>query len=536
MFYVSNNKKFCFAFILWVFPCCSFALETVELQLRWHHQFQFAGYYAAVEQGFYRDVGLNVILTEGQPDKKPVTQVLKGQATYGVGNSEVLLNRLQGVPLVALAAVFQHSPSVLIARTDSNISSPHDLIAKKVMLMGEQVGEGHVDADFVAMLYNENIDIKKIDFIPSSYQVQDLIDGKTDVFNAYLSNEPYYLKQRNVDYTILSPRNYGVDFYSDILFTTETELVNHPQRVKDFREASLKGWRYALDHQQEIIDLLMSQYTTEKTEEHLVFEAEAVKGLVLPNVVELGHMNPWRWQHMARTFIDASMVDDDHFLEGFNYQQLMLQKQSKWIQIGKFAVLTSFVVILILIVLTFAYIRTKQEIKLRLKAEDSLKEIAYTDSLTSLDNRHQFFILGEQSLKQAKRNRSSVALCYIDVNNFKNFNDNYGHHVGDLILVNLANVLRKITRESDIIARVGGDEFIVIFENISTRDEAEQLLLNMKQHIEKPIPFDGHHFITTVSIGLGLYPDEAATLDELLKVADGKMYAAKKVQAAKTLI
>jgi diguanylate cyclase (GGDEF)-like protein len=173
-------------------------------------------------------------------------------------------------------------------------------------------------------------------------------------------------------------------------------------------------------------------------------------------------------------------------------------------------------------------IRTKQEIKLRLKAEEALKEIAYTDSLTGLDNRHQFFILAEQSLKQAKRNRTSAALCYIDVNNFKNINDNFGHHVGDLILVNLANVLRKITRQSDIIARVGGDEFVVILENISTRGEAEQLLFNMMRHIEKPIAFDGHHFSTTVSIGLGLYPDEAATLDELLKVADSKMYAAKK--------
>jgi ABC-type nitrate/sulfonate/bicarbonate transport system substrate-binding protein len=359
MFYFSKSKKFCFAFTLWFFPLCSFALETVELQLRWHHQFQFAGYYAAVEQGFYRDIGLNVILTEGQPDKKPVTQVLKGQATYGVGNSEVLLNRLQGAPLVALAAVFQHSPSVLIARKDSNISSPHDLIAKKVMLMGKQVEGGHVDADFVAMLFNEDIDINKIDFIPSSYQVQDLIDGKIEVFNAYLSNEPYYLRQRNVEYSIINPRNYGVDFYSDILFTTETELTEHPQRVKAFREASLKGWRYALDHQEEIIDLVISQYTTEKKKEHLVFEAKIIKELVLPDVVDLGHMNPWRWQHMARTFIDAAMVDDDHFLEGFNYQQLMLQKQSKWIQIAKIAVLTSFVVIVILIVLILAYYKNK---------------------------------------------------------------------------------------------------------------------------------------------------------------------------------
>lgn len=161
---------------------CSYALaeEQVHLQLRWHHQFQFAGYYAAVKKGFYKKAGLEVILHEGTPERKPVQQVLEGHAEYGVANAELLLARLQGAPLVALAAVYQHSPSVLLVRKDANVSSPHDLIGKKIMLM-----EQAVDADFVAMFNNEGIKLKDIQVLPSSFNIDDLVNHKVDAFNSY---------------------------------------------------------------------------------------------------------------------------------------------------------------------------------------------------------------------------------------------------------------------------------------------------------------------------------------------------------------
>jgi ABC-type nitrate/sulfonate/bicarbonate transport system substrate-binding protein len=101
-------------------PVCVYA-EPIDLQLRWHHQFQFAGYYAAVQQGYYKKVGLDVVIHNGTPEKIPVNEVLQGHAQYGVANSELLLARLKGEPLVLLAAIYQHSPSVLLARKDAGI-------------------------------------------------------------------------------------------------------------------------------------------------------------------------------------------------------------------------------------------------------------------------------------------------------------------------------------------------------------------------------------------------------------------------------
>jgi len=93
-----------------------------------------------------------------------------------------------------------------------------------------------------------------------------------------------------------------VDFYSDILFTTETEVRTHPRRVEAMRRATLKGWQYAMEHPDEIIDLLINKYDVKKSREHLKFEADAMRPLILSDLIEIGHMNPERWRHMADTF------------------------------------------------------------------------------------------------------------------------------------------------------------------------------------------------------------------------------------------
>ena len=290
------------------------ATEVVDLQLRWHHQFQFAGYYAAVEKGFYKEEGLDVLIHAGDPTHQPVPEVLADHAQYAEGNSEVLYQRLLGKPLVALAAIFQHSPSVLLTRQDAGIKSVHDLMGKKVMLMNMTE-----DADFLSMFLNEDVSLSQVKVMPSSYDINDLVSGKVDAFNSYTTNEPYFLQQHNIAYNIIDPSTYRIDFYSDILFTSEAELRDHPKRVEAMRRATLKGWRYAMDHPDEIITLLLEKYHVEKTREHLEFEAAEMRKLIFPDLIEIGHMNPGRWQHMADTFVKAGLIKPGYKLDGFIY-------------------------------------------------------------------------------------------------------------------------------------------------------------------------------------------------------------------------
>jgi len=301
--------------LLLAWATTSFAqTQAVDLQLRWHHQFQFAGYYAALEKGYYREEGLEVRLHAGDPQHQPVPEVVAGRAQYGEGNSELLYQRLQGKPLVALAAIFQHSPSVLLTLASSNLGSVHDLIGKKIMLMNMTE-----DADFISMFLSEGIALSQLDIVPSSYRLDDLISGKVAAFNSYLTNEPYFLQQHNIPYKVIDPGSYRIDFYSDILFTSEDELREHPERVAAMRRATLKGWRYAMDHPDEIIDLLIERYHVDKTRDHLQFEAAEMRKLIFPDLIEIGHMNPGRWQHMADTFVKAGLVKAGYSLDGFIY-------------------------------------------------------------------------------------------------------------------------------------------------------------------------------------------------------------------------
>ncbi len=342
-------------------------LHPVDLQLVWLHQFQFAGYYAAVEKGFYRDAGFQVTITEGQPGIMPVKEVVSGRANYAVGRASILLHRLHGEPVVVLASIFQHSPYILLAKRESGIHTPQDLIGRRVMML-----EGE-EAELMAMIRKEGVSLEQISFIPSSFDFNDLIEGTTDVFDSYSTNEPFYLKTQKIPMSIIDPKTYGIDFYGDCLFTSEQELKERPNQVKAFREASLRGWQYAMAHPEEIIDLILTTYGAKKTREHLIFEANAIRKLMLPDLIQIGHINPGRWRHIADTYVDLGMADPGFSLEGFIYDPNPVPDYTwvKWV-VGVTLSISLLIGLSTFILLVFNR-RLKTEIDDRKQAEETLR-------------------------------------------------------------------------------------------------------------------------------------------------------------------
>ena len=496
--------------------------QVIDVQLRWTHQFQFAGYYAAIAQGYYREEGLEVRLHEGGPSITPVEEVLAGRAQYGEANSELLYARLHGKPLVALAAIFQHSPSVLLARTDQDVRTVHDLVNKPVMLMSAET-----DADFLAMFRSEGMPPEKLQLLPSSYQVEDLANGKVTAFNSYLTNEPFYLKQRGVAYNIISPVTYGIDFYSDILFTSQAEIDAHPQRVEAFRRATLRGWRYAMDNPEQIIDLLLDHYAVKKSRAHLQFEAQAMRPLVVSDLIEIGHMNPGRWQRMAETFLELGMVSNIEGLKDFIYDpnppQLVerLRKTIVWISIG------CVLALLFTLVLLNTQRNLRREIKLRKIAEEEVHKLAFYDSLTGLPNRNRFLPFARQRLLDAKRRGEHLALCYIDLNDFKQINDRFGHQVGDAALIHAASAIKSHIREFEIAARLGGDEFVVLLGGAHSKRDIQSITQEICNAVALPIPGKDSQIKVSASLGVAWYPEDGEHLDELMFKADIAMFHSK---------
>lgn len=161
------------------------------------------------------------------------------------------------------------------------------------------------------------------------------------------------------------------------------------------------------------------------------------------------------------------------------------------------------------------------------KGIETLLSLFLTDELTGLYNRRRFFILGEQYLKVAIREKKRLALLYMDMNDLKRMNDQFGHPEGDRTLVDFADILKRTFRESDIIARIGGDEFVVLFEHSDQNEET--LLARLDENIKDHNARRCRRYHLSISVGVAPFdPECPIPIDELLSKADASMYAHKK--------
>ncbi len=308
--------------------------EKVTLCLKWRHQFQFAGYYAAREKGFYREEGLNVHIRERETQSSNIRDVLEGTARYGVSDAVLLLYAIHGEPVVLLAPVFQQSPLVFMSRMDSGIESPYQIKGKRVMMYPHSTDGLPLEA----MLFE--LGIPESDYSPVLKNLNpDLLEkGQVDIYPGYLGNEPWYFRKKNIRISIIDPKNYGVDFYGDMLFTSRQEVQKHPDRPRKFLRASLKGWTYALEHTEEIIDLILRRYSTEKSREHLRYEAEIIRRMIKAEYIEMGKCDEGRLRYTAKTLHRMGLTETEELPEGFLHTPhpvssvSLTDKEKQWIE------------------------------------------------------------------------------------------------------------------------------------------------------------------------------------------------------------
>jgi diguanylate cyclase (GGDEF)-like protein/PAS domain S-box-containing protein len=161
------------------------------------------------------------------------------------------------------------------------------------------------------------------------------------------------------------------------------------------------------------------------------------------------------------------------------------------------------------------------------QAEDELRYLANYDALTGLPNRALLMDRIYHGIDQSKRDKRSLALCFIDLDKFKQINDSLGHDVGDLLLKEVARRLSLSLRDSDTVARLGGDEFVVLLEGYKTEDNISHVARKMLTVVSEPMLLGTHTVGVSPSIGIAVYPDDAINATELLKHADVAMYHAK---------
>lgn len=252
-------------------------------------------------------------------------------------------------------------------------------------------------------------------------------------------------------------------------------------------------------------------------EEDLVQEAVLSKE---PQVLESKDSN----LHRTDKYIPHLSYKEDNELDWWNsyvvriaYDGNMLAsrlKSARNVLLGKTALL-ALIFILFQIVLVHLFRRTK--------------ELASVDVLTKLPNRKMLQERFKRITSQPGQRKVShkLALLFVDLNEFKAINDNYGHHIGDAVLQEVAGILQSVLRSEDIVVRAGGDEFMVLLTGVASKQDVYTVVLKIKEALLQPMLIEDYSIGLQVSVGISMYPDDARSLQELTKMADAAMYRAK---------
>lgn len=309
------------------------ALRKVRLRLSYSHQFQFAGAYAAQVKGFFQARGLDVQIIASRNEKQPpIDEVLAGRVEFGIlQGPQLVAARIAGRPVVALAAIMQHSPQVLIARADSGIRTPHDLVGKRVAL-----DQGSLVSEVRMMLAAEGIDFGKVRLVENVWNHNELLAGEADAMSMFIIDGPEMFRRLGIPVNVIRPVDYGVDFYGDCLFTSERLLADERELAERMRAALLEGWAYALRQPDEIIAWIVANLPDRPAHVDAAMmarEAREMARLINADLVQLGHMNAGRWRAMA-IGLGATEAELPR-LDGFHFEERRpVSRVIKWISWG----------------------------------------------------------------------------------------------------------------------------------------------------------------------------------------------------------
>lgn len=277
-------------------------LTPVTIQLKWVHQAQFAGFYVALDKGFYAEEGLDVTLKSGGVGIDIADEVLSGRAEFGlIGAEYILLHRSAGDPLKAIATTYRNNPFVLVTMPDSGIEKPEDF-------PGHTANVGGIDGliQFEALL--NKLNIQDVEILPYSYDLEPFYTGEVDITPAFSAGSLIEIQKSYPDVNVIWPLDYGIHLYSDTIFTTDQMIADNPDLVLRFLRATLKGHQYALENLEEAAEISV-KYAENPDPAVQQAMLEASLGLIYTGYDEIGWMRKEVWQGMAEILSDQGLLD-----------------------------------------------------------------------------------------------------------------------------------------------------------------------------------------------------------------------------------
>ncbi|MEW9700019.1 ABC transporter substrate-binding protein [Paenibacillus sp. SI8] len=283
-------------------------LTKVSQIVGWTPQPESGGQYAALMKGFYQEAGLDMTIEPGGPQITPSQLVASGKIPFGMAKGDdLLLARQEGLPLVAIAGIFQKTPQALMFHKGEPIKDFKDLNGRKVY-----TSPGVVYWEYIKKAYK----LDKVEDLVYNGQLATFSADKTSVSQVFGTNEPFYVKQQGVDIDLLWVADSGYSPYDNILITTEQYIKDHPDIVKAYVEASIKGWNYYKDNYEEV-NPFIKEKNKELNTEAMAYASKTMKDLVYGGDAAtkgVGYMSTERWEALMKQMIDLKTLKQEQDL------------------------------------------------------------------------------------------------------------------------------------------------------------------------------------------------------------------------------
>jgi diguanylate cyclase (GGDEF)-like protein len=307
-------QKLLFGIILLIFTITNaFCAEKIVLQLKWEHEFQFAGYYAALWQGYYQDVDIDIeIKPISRPDGSvvsPIDEIQNGNAHFAVGSLDILTAKDKGLDLVVLASMFQRSQTAVFSLADIPISNLSQLAKLRIAVGTDDATKAEIGAVFKT----QGFDVGQINFVQTENTIDALINNEVDAIVTYEISATFEAQEKGVKLNKLDPANFGVNFYGDTLFTSQQLTLRDPELVANFISASIKGWQYAIENKEEIAnkiahDLPRHLFSYNDSYKYNLTYANLVDSLTGYPQQKIGEVNKERWSTMNDKLRELGLV------------------------------------------------------------------------------------------------------------------------------------------------------------------------------------------------------------------------------------